>query len=59
MFGVVQLGEMIQNLQPSFIFQKYHIIIIIQSNELAKPIKTLQVQVTVIKITKNLFSCLT
>ena len=58
MFGVVQLGEMIQNLQPSFIFQKYHIIIL-QSNELAKPIKTLQVQVTVIKITKNLFSCLT
>ena len=58
MFGVVQLGEMIQNLQPSFIFQKYHIIIL-QSNELAKSIKTLQVQVTVIKITKSLFSYLT
>jgi len=57
-FGVVQLGEMIQNLQPSFIFQKYHIIIL-QSNELAKSIKTLQVQVTVIKITKSLFSYLT
>jgi len=49
---------MIQNLQPSFIFQKYHIIIL-QSNELAKSIKTLQVQVTVIKITKSLFSYLT